>query len=64
MQDLLRGGLTRLACEGRQDQGNGTSRGFCDASHDDWSQAGANVRSVLVSSLVLKEQEQARRPGA
>ena len=37
-----------------------TSRGSCDASHDDWSQAGASARSVLVSSLVIKGQAQAR----
>ena len=42
----------------------GTSRGFYDASHDDWSQAGANTRSVLVSSLVLKGQAQTRSPEA
>ena len=41
-----------------------TSRGLCDASHDDWSQAGASTRSVLVSSLVLKGQAQARSPEA
>ena len=41
-----------------------TSRGFCDASHDDWSQAGASACSVLVSSLVLKRQAQARSPEA
>ena len=42
----------------------GSSRGFCDATHGDWSQAGASTRSVLVSSLVLKGQAQARSPGA
>ena len=41
-----------------------TSRGFCDVSHDDWSQAGSSARSVLVSSLVLKRQAQARSPEA
>ena len=38
----------------------GTSRGACDASHDDRDQAGASTRSVLVSSLVLRRQAQAR----
>ena len=45
----------------------GTSRGSCDASHDDCSQAGARwatACSVLVSSLVLKGQAQARSPEA
>ena len=41
-----------------------TSRGFCDASHDDWSQAGAIACSFLASSLVLKRQAQARSPEA
>ena len=37
-----------------------TSRGSRDVSHDDQDQAGASVRSVLVSSLVLRRQAQAR----
>ena len=54
----------------RRDQGRGTSRGAHDASHDDRDhagtrrapggcQAGASLRSVLVSSLVQREQAQA-----
>ena len=39
-----------------------TSRGSRDVSHDDRDQAGANTRSVLVSSLVLRRQVQARSP--
>ena len=50
------GWLTRR----RRDQGGGTSRGACDASHDDQGQAGAGLRKVLVSSLVQREQAQAR----
>ena len=42
----------------------GTSRGARDASHDDQGQAGASARSVLVSSLVLRRQAQARSPEA
>ena len=34
-QDLLGGGLTRLAREGGEIKARGTSRGPCDASHDD-----------------------------
>ena len=41
-----------------------TSRGSRDVSHDDWNQAGASARSVLVSSLVLKGQVQTRSPEA
>ena len=37
-----------------------TSRGSSDMSHDDQGQAGASARSVLVSSLVLRGQAQAR----
>ena len=37
-----------------------TSRGSRDVSHDDRGQAGASARSVLVSSLVLRRQAQAR----
>ena len=62
-QDLLGGGLTRLAREGRRYQGKGylATR---DASHDDQGQASASARSVLISSLVLKRQAQARSPEA
>ena len=37
-----------------------TSRGSRDVSHEDQDQAGASARSVLVSSLVLRRQAQAR----
>ena len=37
-----------------------TSRGSRDVTHDDQDQAGASARSVLVSSLVLRRQAQAR----
>ena len=51
------GWLTR----GRRDQGGGTSRGARDASHDDQGcQSGASPRNVLLSSLVQREQAQAR----
>ena len=63
-QDLLGSGLTRLAHEGRRDQGKGTSRGSYDVSCDDQGQAGTSAHSVLVSSLLLKGQAQARSPGA
>ena len=49
---------------GGEIKARGTSRGPCDASHDDQGQAGASARSVLVSSLVLKRQAQARSPEA
>ena len=42
----------------------GTSRGSRDVSHDDQNQAGASGRSVPVSSLVLRQQAQARGPKA
>ena len=41
-----------------------TSRGPNDVSHDDQGQEGASRRRVLISSLVLKEQVQARSPEA
>ena len=41
-----------------------TSRGSRDVSHDDRDQAGASAHSVLVSSLVLRRQAQARSPEA
>ena len=37
-----------------------TSRGSRDVSHDDRDQAGASARNILVSSLVLTRQAQAR----
>ena len=49
---------------GGEIKARGTSRGSCDASHDDRGQAGANAHSVLISSLVLKRQAQARIPEA
>ena len=59
-QDLLRSGLNRLAREGGEFKARQTSRGSSDVSHDDQGQAGANAHSVLVSSLVLRKQAQAR----
>ena len=52
--------LIRLAHEEAERSRRGTSRGARDASHDDHSQAGAGLRRVLVSSLVQREQAQAR----
>ena len=54
-------GLAREAERSRQ---GGTSRSSCDVTHEDQGQAGASARSVLVSSLVLKGQAQARSPEA
>ena len=54
---------SRLA-RGGEIKARGTSRGPHDVSHDDQGQAGASTRSVLVSSLVLKGQAQARSPEA
>ena len=56
---FLRHGLIRLAREEAGRSRRGTSRGACDASHDDQSQAGAGLHRVLVSSLVQREQAQA-----
>ena len=54
-------GLVRLAREEAERSRRGTSRGAHDASHDDQGrQAGASPRSVLLSSLVQREQAQAR----
>ena len=47
----------------RRDQGRGTSRGARDASHDDRDQAGPDLRSVLVSSLVQRGKSQAKASG-
>ena len=52
----------RLASR-RRDQGRGTSRGTRDASHDDRDQAGAGMRSVLVSPLVQRGQAQEKASG-
>ena len=64
-RSFLRHGLVRPAHEEVERSRRGTSRGARDASHDDRGrQAGASPRSVLVSSLVLKGQAQARSPEA
>ena len=57
---FLRSSLHRQACEEAERSRQGTSRGARDASHDDRDQAGASAHSVLVSSLVLRRQAQAR----
>ena len=57
---FLRHGLVRLVHEEAEGSRQGTSRGAHDASHDDQGQAGAGLRRVLVSSLVQREQAQAR----
>ena len=58
---FLRSGLVRLAREEAERSRRGTSRGAHDASHDDQGrQAGAGPHSVLLSSLVQREQAQAR----
>ena len=60
-RSFLRHGLVRLACEEAERSRRGTSRGAHDASHDDQGrQAGASPRTVLLSSLVQREQAQAR----
>src|SRR4051812_17834305 len=60
-RSFLRRGLIRLAREEAERSRRGTSRGARDASHDDQGrQAGASPRSVLLSSLVPREQAQAR----
>ena len=57
---FLRHGLIRLAREEAERSRWGTSHGAHDASHDDQGrQAGASPRSVLLSSLVQREQAQA-----
>ena len=61
MRSFLMHGLVRLAHEEAESSRRGTSRGAHDASHDDQGrQAGASPRSVLLSSLVQREQAQAR----
>ena len=60
-RSFLRHGLIRLAREEAERSRRGTSRGARDASHDDQGrQAGASPHSVLISSLVQREQAQAR----
>ena len=60
-QSLLRHGLIRQAHEEAERSRRGTSRGAHDASHDDQGhQSGASPRTVLLSSLVQREQAQAR----
>ena len=60
-RSFLRHGLVRLAHEEAESSRRGTSRGAHDASHDDQGrQSGASPRSVLLSSLVQREQAQAR----
>ena len=63
-QDLLGMASPGWLTRGGEIKARDTSEGSYDASHDDWSQAGASVHSVLISSLVLKEQAQARSPEA
>ena len=60
---FLRSSLIRQVARRRRDQGKGTSRGARDASHDDRDQAGAGLRSVLVSPLVKRGQAQAKASG-
>ena len=57
---FLRSSLLKQAREEAERSRRGTSRGAHDASHDDRSQAGAGLHRVLVSSLVQREQAQAR----
>ena len=60
-QSFLRHGLIRLARKEAKRSRRGTSRCARDASHDDQGrQAGASPRSVLLSSLVQREQAQPR----
>ena len=60
-RSFLKRGLIRLAREEAERSRRGTSRGARDASHDDQGcQAGASPRSVPLSSLVQREQAQAR----
>ena len=60
-RSFLRHGLVRLAHEEAESSMQGTLRGAHDASHDDQGrQSGASPRSVLLSSLVQREQAQAR----
>ena len=63
MQGFLRDGLARQDHEEAERSRQGTSRGARDASRDDRDQAGAGLRSVLVSSLVQREQAQTKASG-
>ena len=56
-RSFLRHGLIRLAREEAERSRRGTSRGARDASHDDQRR---QPRSVLLSSLVQRQQAQAR----
>ena len=61
IRSFLRRGLIRLAHEVAESSRRGTSRGAHDASHGDQGrQPGASPCSVLLSSLVQREQAQAR----
>ena len=60
---FLRRSLVRLAREEAERSRRGTSRGAHDASHDDQSQAGAGLCSVLVSPLVQRGQARAKASG-
>ena len=58
-QSFITHGLVRMAREEAERSRWGTSRGARDASHDDRGcQAGASLRSVLLSSLVQRGQAQ------
>ena len=60
-RSFLRHGLIRLAREEAERSRRGTSRGAHDASHDDQGrQVGTSPHSILLSSLVQREQAQAR----
>ena len=48
---FLRSSLIRRACEEAERSRQGTSRGACDASHDDRDQAGARRASACAVSL-------------
>ena len=55
--------LVRLAREEAERSRRGTSRGARDASHDDRSQEGASLQSVLVSPSVQRGQAHAKASG-
>ena len=57
---FLRSSLIRRARKEAERSRQGTSRGALDASHDDQDQAGAGLRSVLVSPSVQREKAQAK----
>ena len=60
---FLRSSLIRQAREEAERSRQGTSRGARNASHGDRGQAGASLRSVLVSPLVQRGQAQAKASG-